>query len=39
VESKERFPHPHSLYDGGETQEPNIKSKFWGLSRQLLNQK
>jgi hypothetical protein len=21
VESKERFPHPHSLYDGGETQE------------------
>jgi hypothetical protein len=25
VESKERFPHPHSLDDGGEMQEPNTK--------------
>jgi hypothetical protein len=39
MESKERFPHPHSLYDGGETQESNIKSGFWGVSRPLLNQK
>ena len=39
VESKERFPHPHSLYDGGETQESNIKSGFWGVSRLLPNQK
>ncbi len=39
MESNERFPHPHSLYDGGETQEPNINSGFRGVSRLLQNQK
>jgi hypothetical protein len=26
MESNERLPHPHSLYDGDEMQESNIKS-------------
>jgi hypothetical protein len=39
MESKEHFPHLHSLYDGGEIQEPNIKSGFWGVSRLSQNEK
>jgi len=29
VESKERFPHPHSLDDYGEMQESNTKWRFF----------
>jgi hypothetical protein len=39
VESKERFPHPHSLDDGGAMREPNSKSGLWGVSRPLPNHK
>jgi hypothetical protein len=29
VESRERFPHPHSLDDYGEMQESNTKQRFF----------
>jgi len=39
VESKERFPHLHSLYGDGETQETHHQIGVRGVSRPLLNQK
>ncbi|HEY5215197.1 MAG TPA: hypothetical protein VIJ38_19465 [Acidobacteriaceae bacterium] len=39
LESKERFPHPHSLYDGGEIRETHHQIGIRGVSRLLLNQK
>jgi hypothetical protein len=39
VESRERFPHPHSLYDGGEMQEAHYQIRVREVSRPLLNQK
>ena len=38
VESKERFPHPHSLYDGGEMRETHRQIGVRGVSRPLRNQ-
>jgi hypothetical protein len=39
MESKERFPHPHSLDDGGEMQEAPYQIRVREVSRPLLNQK
>ena len=39
VESRECFPHLHSLYDGGEMQEAHYQIRVREVSRPLLNQK
>jgi len=39
VESKERFPHPHSLDDGGEMRKTHHQIGVRGVSCPLLNQK
>jgi hypothetical protein len=39
MESKERFPHPHSLDDGGEMRETHHQKGVRGVSCPLLNQK
>jgi hypothetical protein len=39
VESKERFPHPHSLDDDGEMRETHHQIGVRGVSCPLLNQK
>jgi hypothetical protein len=39
VESKERFPHPHSLDDGGEMRENPLSNSYSGSLSPLLNQK
>jgi hypothetical protein len=39
LESQERFPHPHSLDDGGEMQEAHYQIGVREVSRPLPNQK
>ena len=39
MESKERFPHPHSLDDDGEMRETHHQIGVRGVSCPLLNQK